>query len=142
MNFTDAFGRYGATLRNVQWAVSAIADGQLVLSCWSHYFSPAKDGIMIYEDRLSRWKGPGSNLLGEHLNQAQRENLPVRLVMARAEDRDAIDSGSDASMVKKTFTAREDLIGKVIEFDGDLFRIEFKQQNPRKPKVTKSRWSV
>jgi hypothetical protein len=62
--------------------------------------------------------------------------------MARAEDRDAIDSGSDASMVKKTFTAREDLIGKVIEFDGDLFRIEFKQQNPRKPKVTKSRWSV
>jgi hypothetical protein len=130
MNFTDAFGRYGATLRNVQWAVSAIADGQLVLSCWSHYFSPAKDGIMIYEDRLSRWKGPGSNLLGEHLNQAQREDLPVRLVMARAEDRDAIDSGSDASMVKKTF------------FDGDLFRIEFKQQNPRKPKVTKSRWSV
>jgi hypothetical protein len=32
MNFTDAFGRYGATLRNVQWAVSAIADGQAAIS--------------------------------------------------------------------------------------------------------------
>lgn len=142
MNFTDAFARYGATLRNVQWAVSAIADEQLVLSCWSHYFKPAKEGIMIYEDRLSRWKGPGSNLLREHLIQAQKEDLPVRLVMARAEDTDAIDSGSDASVVKKTYTAREDVIGKVVEFDGDRFRVEFKQRNPRKPKVVKSRWSV
>jgi hypothetical protein len=142
MNFTDAFARYGATLRNVQWAVSAIADEQLVLSCWSHYFSPAREGIMIYEDRLSRSKGPGSNLLREHLEQAQKEDLPVRLVMARAEDTAAIDSGSDASAVKKTYTAREEVIGKVVEFDGDLFRVEFRQLNPRKPKVVKSRWSV
>lgn len=142
MNFTDAFARYGATLRNAQWAVSAIADEQLVLSCWSHYFSPAREGIMIYEDRLSRWKGPGSNLLREHLEQAQKEDLPVRLVMARAEDTAAIDSGSAASAVKKTYTAREDVIGKVVEFDGDLFRVEFRQLNPRKPKVVKSRWSA
>ena len=62
--------------------------------------------------------------------------------MARAEDTAAIDSGSDAGAVKKTYTTREDVIGKVVEFDGDRFRIEFRQQNPRKPKVSKSRWSV
>jgi hypothetical protein len=127
LSFSEAFSRYGAKLRNMQWAVSAIAEDQLVVSCWQQYFGSAEDGVLPYEDRLSRWSGPGNNLLREHLEQANREELPVRLVIARADQPEAVDQGANAGTVKKTFSVREDLIGRVTEFDGDDFRIEFRR---------------
>ncbi|MGI9263595.1 MAG: hypothetical protein ACR2QU_01620, partial [Gammaproteobacteria bacterium] len=63
LSFSDAFGRYGAKPRNAQWAVSAIADDQLVVSCWKQYFESAIGGALPYQDKLSRWGGPGSDLL-------------------------------------------------------------------------------
>ena len=73
--------------------------------------------------------------------------MPVSASVARRRISRALralirSSGSAASAVKKTYTAREDVIGKVVKFDGDLFRVEFRQLNPRKPKVVKSRWSA
>ncbi len=122
---TECFARYGASLRNVQWAVSDINDGRLVISLWQHLFQKAEKGVLPYEDRLSRWSGPGNTLCREHIERAYREDLPVCPVIARAEDPEAINSGIDASSVKKTFAARQDLIGRVVSFDGDRFRIEF-----------------
>jgi hypothetical protein len=120
LSLTSAFRRYGATLTNPQWAVSAInSDGELVVSCWRHYLK-GKQGKLFYVDRLSRWAGntAGNNLLREHLERAIEENLPVRLV-------EVIDSGADASQVSKSFGVREDLIGRVVRFDGDQFEFEF-----------------
>lgn len=63
VGIVDAFRRYGAKQVNPQWAVTAIAeDGSLVVSCWSKYFSRPSQGLMRYEDRLSRWK---RNALGQ-----------------------------------------------------------------------------
>ena len=127
LSLTSAFRRYGATLTNPQWAVSAInSDGELVVSCWRHYLK-GKQGKLFYVDRLSRWAGntAGNNLLREHLERAIEENLPVRLVIARTESTDVIDSGADASQVAKSFGVREDLIGRVVRFDGDQFEFEF-----------------
>jgi hypothetical protein len=45
--------------------------------------------------------------------------------MARAEDTGPIDEGEDASKVAKTFGVREDLVGTLIEFDGDELVIDF-----------------
>lgn len=120
LTYAKAFAQYGAKLRNVQWAVSAIADGHLVLSCWQFYFRR-----MTYVDRLSRFGGPGSNLLRTHLEQAVADDPPVRAVIAYTEDRALIDAGQDASKVKKSFAVKPNWIGKVTAFDGDEFRIEF-----------------
>ena len=51
-------------------------------------------------------------------------------VIAHAKDTARIDSGEDASLVDKTFDAREDLVGSVVEFDGDGFVIDFRRREP------------
>lgn len=127
LNFTTAFARYGAVLKNAQWAVSAIANDQLVISCWAQYLK-AESGCLVYRDRLSRWSGPGNNLLKSHLDIAAGESLPIRLVIARSENPEAIDSGEDASKVKKSFSVRPELVGRLVEFDGDEFVIEFRKE--------------
>lgn len=132
LSLTSAFGRYGAKLSNPQWAVSALSkNDELVISCWSHYLGP-HDGALRYEDRLSRWEGnkAGTNLIREHLNRAISEDLSVRLVIARTTETNAVDSGHEASTVNKTFGVREDLVGKVVSFDGDTYVIDFERGNP------------
>ena len=132
MNFTTAFARYGAKLKNANWAVSAIAsDGSVVISCRSHYFKPKRaDGALPYVDSLSRWNGSnvtGNNLLRTQIEQALEEKLDVRLVIATTNDASAVDRGEDASKLSNTFGVREDLVGKVTKFDGDNFVIEFRK---------------
>lgn len=128
LTLTEAFAHYGATLRNVQWAVSDIANGHLVVSLWAHKFRKAVDGIMPYEDRLSRWSGAGNSLFRQHLEQAYQDKLPVRAVIVRAEDPDAVDYGVDASTIKKSFSVRPELVGRVSKYDGDEFVIEFRRK--------------
>ena len=129
LGFVEAFSNFGAKLDNPMWAVSAIAkDGSLVLSCWAHYFKSGGKGVLLYFDSLGRWNGNelGNNLLKAHISKAFSECLLVRMVVATATDTNAIDYGHDASKVKKTFHVRNDVVGKVIKFDGDNFVIEFK----------------
>ena len=127
LNLTTAFNRYGAKLANPQWAVSAMNDrGELVVSCWSHYLS-SLSGKLVYRDRLSRWTGNslGNKLLRGHLEDAMNNNLPVRLVQATTSNVELVESGGDASQAKNTFGVREDLVGRVVLFNGDEFIIEF-----------------
>jgi hypothetical protein len=78
---------------------------------------------------VSRWSGPGNELLKEHLEQAIRDDMPVRLVMAQTDDKEAVASGAAVSSVKKSYSIRKDLVGHVTEFDGDHFRIEFRRES-------------
>lgn len=117
-----AFAAYGAKLTNRMWAVSAPINGAMVLSLWAHKF---KRG-MVYEDRLSRWSGPGNILFRRHLAQAVADDLPIHLVIATCSDPAAVDRGEDASKLKNTFAVRADLIGEVEGYDGDNFRLRFK----------------
>lgn len=124
LGIAEAFRQYNARLRNRMWAVSALSDGSVVMSLWAHKF---KTG-MVYEDRLSRWNGPGNKLFREHLEAAYRDNLPIRVVIATSMDPVAVDRGDDASKIPKTFHIRPDLIGRVEEFDrNDCFRIRFQE---------------
>jgi putative restriction endonuclease len=127
---TGEFAKYGAKPVNPRWACSAIAqDGSIVFSGWNHDLKASRDGGMHYTGHLSGWGGNkrGNNLLRKHLQQALDENLPVHLVVATAENPDAIRNTSDASVFRKTFAARENVIGKVVEFDGDKFIIDFEE---------------
>lgn len=133
LTLTQAFAKYGAKIRNPRNVYSAIAeDGSLVISCWFHYFSRPEDEdvALRYSDRLSRMRGkggklPGKNLLKEHLEQAFREELVVRPVIATTPETDVVDAGQDSSSLPKTFHLKETHIGKVVVFDGDAFRIDF-----------------
>jgi len=129
-SFTECFASFGAKLPNPQWAVSALAeDGALVISCWSLYFERPDVGTLRYRDRLSRWSGNelGNRLLKDHLAQAIASTLPVRLVIATPQVRESIDAGRDASTVRKTFHAKPEVVGRVVDFDGDSFVIDFQR---------------
>jgi hypothetical protein len=129
LGFNDAFAKYGAKLKNPQWAVSSIAkDGSLVMSCWSHYMKK-HDDVMRYQDRLSRWSGnaAGNNLLREHLSTAAQDGLPIKVVIASTKEREQVDGGHDASAVEKKFHVRLDWVGKLVKFDGDEMIIDFRQ---------------
>ncbi len=127
MGISAEFARFGATLVNVQWAVSAMTETELVASFWQHKLK-AENGRLVYRDNLSRWSGNGSRLLGEHLAQALSEARPVRMVMARTDDPGSIDAGGSGSKAKNVFKARPEWIGRVTAFGGDHFTIEFEKQ--------------
>jgi hypothetical protein len=128
LTLTAAFAYYGAKLKNTRWAYSAIAnDGALVISCWERFLKTHIDGHKRYEDHLSRWDSNrlGKKHLADHLRQAVEGNLSVRLVVATLDSPTESVIG-DASSHPKTFSIEKDLVGKVIEFDGDAFVIEFR----------------
>jgi hypothetical protein len=132
LGLKQAFGRYKAELTNPMWQVSAIAeDGSLVVSCWTKYLV-TEQKMMRYTDRLSRWGNnkAGNNLLKEHLTLALETQLPVRLIMARADNDSDLDGVVDASKIKKTFHVRDDVVGKVVTFDGDTFVVDFRKSAP------------
>jgi hypothetical protein len=130
LGLVEAFAKFGAKPINPMWAVSAFAeDGALVLSCWAHIFKPGGKGLLMYSDRLSRWGGNemGANLLRTHLQEAVKADLPVRMVVATTAETELVDSGHDASKVKKTFHIRPETVGRVVSFDGDNYVIEYRR---------------
>lgn len=132
ISYTEAFGKFGATLTNPNWAVSAKApDGAIVLSCWLHRL-PRVPGTRSYRyrDQLSRFRGnvPGSNLLREHLLEAQSQGTPFKLIVARVlkeEDIVRIEHGEGADKVRKTFAVKPNFTGLLESFNGDEFTILF-----------------
>ena len=127
LGFAEAFAKYGARLKNVRWSVCAEApDGSLVISLWDHRFESQNGQTTIrYVDDLSRWEGPGNRELRTRLLDAYRSRQVIRPVIAKAESIECVESGSDASKVKKFFSVRENWSGRVVEFAEPRFVIEF-----------------
>ena len=126
MTITTAFAAFGAKLSNPRWSVSALSSsGGLVISCWQHLFRPG----LVYSDNLTRWTGNklGSEELRQYLEKAVANQLDIFLVIARAENVNELYQVMDASKVKKQFTVRKDVVGKISSFDGDNFCIVFKK---------------
>jgi hypothetical protein len=122
MNLTlvDAFSRFGATPSSRLRGLSAIAaDGAMVLNCSPGSFGHPSQGVLRYEDRLSRAQENSKELalLGQHLTLAHDGALSVRMVVAAAAD---VSKGP-----ARGYHVRPDLIGKVVKFDGDHFMIDF-----------------
>jgi hypothetical protein len=117
MSLAEAFGRYGATTQRVTRRLSMIAaDGALILGCSARYFHRPTAGVLRYEDKLSREAAtPGSPRISrEHLDLALNGKLPVRLIVITS-------NGHAASTVH----VRQDLVGSVVDFDGDHYIIDF-----------------
>lgn len=118
----DAFAQFGATPKNRLRSRSAIADdGALVLSCSIAQFRHQGPGVLRYEDALSRdtIDRSGAALLGEHLILARDGELPVRMI---------VRAGAGESKPRHRIYARPDVIGRLVEFDGDRFIVDFKRR--------------
>ena len=122
-----AFAKYGALLYNVQWSVSAWApDGALVVSLWEHHSrKKTAPGTLEFEGSASRWRGPGNNEFRTNVAEAFASQAPVRLVIVRTEEVARVEAGEDGSKFKKDFHLKEDVVGKVIEWDGDNYAFRF-----------------
>lgn len=128
MGISAEFAKFGATLNNVQWSVSAYnKKGELVLSLWQHFFGKAVAGKICYEDKVSRWSGAGNNEFRRNLEQAYASQQVIRAVIARTSNQAGVISGQDASQFKNSFAARPEWIGKVLLWDGDRFILEFEK---------------
>ena len=129
LSLNDAFARFGAKPSNRLRGLSAMAtDGALVLNCSLAYFGHPSRGVLRYEDRLSRLAPSGSDteLLGRHLTLAAAGALPVRMVVSSRADE---TNGSST----QSCHVRPDLIGKVAEFDGDHFIVDFTRREVIRP---------
>ena len=81
---SEAFAKYGARLKNVNWSVSAWnSTGELVLSLWAHHYRKGEDGSAEYSGKLSRWAGPGNNEFRANISDAFERKSSVRLVVVQ-----------------------------------------------------------
>jgi len=98
----------------------------MVLNCSKACFRHPSQGVLRYEDKLSREPDEARNVeLGRHLTLACEDALPVRMVVATPAD----EKGRGP-----TFHVRLDLVGKVVKFDGDHFIVDFTRPQPDAPR--------
>jgi len=126
MLFSEAFAKYGAKLKNVNWSVSAEnCAGELVVSLWKHRFLKPQGNSIVYKDFVDRWAGHGNKEFRERLDKAFANKQVVRAVIARTNNIDLVENGGDASNLENIFHIREDWFGEVTAWDGNQFEIMF-----------------
>lgn len=132
-----AFARFGAKLHNVQWSVSAWnTSGELVVSLWQHHYNnKSPTGTAEYRDRFDRWGGPGNNEFRRNVELAFREHSVIRLVVASTQAIEHVQSGHDASKVKKSFDPRHGFIGEVAALEGQEYMFRFRRDVPNPDRV-------
>lgn len=122
LTLSAAFSMHGAMAHPPRSAMSAIAsDSALVMLCAAEHFVRHTEGVLRYDDRLSRagvGSGASATQLAQHLATARDGGLAVRLIVQGGR-RDAPPRGGRALHV------RRDLVGRVIEFDGDHYVVDF-----------------
>ncbi len=134
LNYTGAFAKYGATLTNKKWSVSAFgSNGCLVVSLYQKWIKAGEvKGTLVYRDTLSQWPGndPGRNEFRRHLREVKSSNTPIRLVIVHTDsagDAALMAEVSDESKIEKTYSAPEHFVGSLEEFDDDNLCIVFRR---------------
>jgi hypothetical protein len=126
LGYAEAFSKYGAKLKNVQWSVCAEApDGSLVVSLWEHHFLPPKSGKVLCVGRFDRWKGPGNSEFREKVQNAFSTKQKVRVVISHTDKPNEVETGADASKLSNSFSIREDWVGQVSRIAGEEYEFEF-----------------
>ena len=128
LGISAAFARYGASLKNPQWSVSAWApNANLVVSLWNHHYRRGPSNTMEFADSVERWTGPGNKEFRRNIEKAFRNRIPVSLVVVSTVETERVQAGEDASRIPKDFDSREDLIGEVIFYNGIEYVIQFRK---------------
>lgn len=133
LNLTTAYASFGAKTQNGLRSLSAIAqDGAVVLTCEYPYFVRSAPGILRYQDSVSRSgdEHRGSKSLREHLKLASESDCAVRLVVV---------SPARPGRSARAVHVRADLTGRVTDFDGDHFVVDFSRPPPPVPESAAKR---
>lgn len=122
LSLQEAFAVFGGKPANRLHSLSALAaDGTaLILICYAKRFTHPKRGVLRYHDTLSTESGHPAEMqsLGQHLTRARDANLPVRMIVIT-------EKPDSADKVTREIHVRTDLVGKVVELDGERFVIDF-----------------
>jgi hypothetical protein len=122
LSLQEAFAVFGGKPASRLHSLSALtADGTaLILSCYAKRFTHPKRGVLRYHDTLAGESAHPTEMqsLGQHLTRARDASLPVRMIVI-TEKPDAADK------ITREIHVRTDLVGKVVEFDGERFVIDF-----------------
>lgn len=122
LSLQEAFAVFGGKPASRLHSLSALtSDGTaLILSCYAKRFTHPKRGVLRYHDTLTSESAHAAEMqsLGEHLTRARDASLPVRMIVI-TEKPDAGDK------MTREVHVRTDLVGKIIEFDGARFVIDF-----------------
>ncbi len=135
LTLVDAFSRFGAKPASRLSSLSAMAqDGAMVLNCLPSHFGHPAPGVLRYEAKLSAVEAEPKivTALGENLTQARDADLPVRMVVS-------IPEREKTGSKRGRYHVRPDLIGKVVEFDGDRFVVDFTRPKPERPSAATGR---
>ena len=136
LSLVDAFAKYGGKPANRLHSLSAMAaDGAMILGCSSKRFGHPAAGVLRYEDKLSQDPGREavSAALSAHLSLARDGKLPVRMIVISSKPREEGNPTNE-------FHVRTDLIGNVVEFDGDHYIVDFvRAEVPEKAKAVRVR---
>jgi hypothetical protein len=84
--------------------------------------------MMDFADSLGRWSGHGNKEFRENVAKAYAVRSPVRLVIVKTDEIARVEAGEDASTVRKEFFLRDDLIGEVLELNGEQYAFRFKKK--------------
>jgi hypothetical protein len=132
MTLEEAFASYNVKLKNPRYCVSGVnSDGELALCLWEHHFKKKVGYRIKCRDSAARWRGHGNAEFKLAVDHAFRTGQVIRAVIAWAskKDQEAIERGDDASKIKKTFSTKPDWFGKVLEWDGEGYVIEFEDRS-------------
>ena len=78
-----------------------------------------------------RWRGPGNTEFRSNVAQAYAASARIRLVIARTAETVRVEAGEDGSKIPKEFFLKEEVVGKVTEWDGENYAITFtRASNP------------
>jgi hypothetical protein len=132
-NLSTAYASFGAKAVNGLRSLSAMAaDGALVLTCEYPYFVRSVPGILRYQDSVSRSGDDhrGARALREHLTFARSSECVVRMVVV---------SPARTGRTARAVHVRNDLTGRVTDFDGDHFVVDFSRPAPPEPEPAAKR---
>jgi hypothetical protein len=132
-NLSTAYASFGAKAVNGLRSLSAMAaDGALVLTCEYPYFVRSVPGILRYQDSVSRSGDDhrGTRALREHLALARSSECAVRMVVV---------SPARTGRTARAVHVRNDLTGRVTDFDGDHFVVDFSRPAPPEPEPAAKR---
>lgn len=117
-----AFLEYGVELKAHISSVSGFTESpkELVVSLWEHDFN---EDFSRYHGHMTAWSGAGEKRFRKQVLEANRERLPIRVVLATSQQPDMVRAGR-ASDADNDFVPRFDLVGWLINLDRD--NVEFK----------------
>jgi len=122
LSLLEAFAIFGGKPANRLHSMSAISSSgaEMILACAGSRFRHPARGVLRYEDSLARETPRPVEMqsLGEHLNRARDGNMPIRMVVIT-------DKPDTSGKVTREIHVRADLVGKLVEFDGQKFMVDF-----------------